>query len=334
MFRPSAADHPNFTGSNPAFTATAGPWDVDNDGDGVPDSVWVDVGLPVRFTADGRPYKPLVAILCLDMDGRFNLNAHGTIAQSQAGYYSAVTGSTLGLSAIIPANTVPVASPNLLAESGVSAGTGAVVPRGLGYGPADINLMPLLKSESSTLSLTTAAAVYQNLLQGAVVTSGGTYSGRYGALIASAGTPGLTLPNNGDSYLSWNKWFDYGGSSGASNYWSFLTNSSGTFTDAYGSPPDTYGDAAIAVDVGGRPLFMAAGGYTKNNPYGFDLTRNALHGMAGKLSYNDPFSIAEFERVLRPYDRDSTRLSPRLLVFSATDGMTPTRRCCYPSVTR
>ena len=65
-------------------TATAH-WDVDNDGDGVPDSVWVDLGLPVRYTTDGRAYKPLFAILCLDMDGRLNLNAHGSLRADASG---------------------------------------------------------------------------------------------------------------------------------------------------------------------------------------------------------------------------------------------------------
>ena len=84
----AVVDHPNFTGSNPNFnpfwdgvTAGAGQWDVDNDGDGVPDSVWVDLGMPVRATADGRLYKPLFAILCTDLDGRVNVNAHGCSAQ-------------------------------------------------------------------------------------------------------------------------------------------------------------------------------------------------------------------------------------------------------------
>ena len=95
MFRPIGAmsgvsnpDHPLFTGSNPNFnplwdgiTPGQGAWDVDNDGDGVPDSVWVDLGMPVRYTLDGRAYKPLFAILCLDMDGRLNLNAHSSFAQ-------------------------------------------------------------------------------------------------------------------------------------------------------------------------------------------------------------------------------------------------------------
>ena len=60
-------DHPDFDGSNPNFnpawdgiTAGQGQWDVDSNGDGVPDSIWVDLGMPVRTMADGRMYKPLV----------------------------------------------------------------------------------------------------------------------------------------------------------------------------------------------------------------------------------------------------------------------------------
>ena len=62
MLRPNPIDHPNFTGSNPLLAATnfasniawnpslgtPCPWDVDNDGDGVPDSVWIDAGYPVQ----------------------------------------------------------------------------------------------------------------------------------------------------------------------------------------------------------------------------------------------------------------------------------------------
>ena len=59
------------------------PWDVDNDGDGVPDSVWVDIGLPVRALPDGRKYRPLVAMHCIDLDGRVNLNTAGSAVQLQ-----------------------------------------------------------------------------------------------------------------------------------------------------------------------------------------------------------------------------------------------------------
>ena len=83
IFRPMPWDHPGFTGSNPAmdwdlakataqangpdpvdvilesmgiprFSANPVPrWDVDNDGDGIPDSVWIDVGLPLNQIVRG-----------------------------------------------------------------------------------------------------------------------------------------------------------------------------------------------------------------------------------------------------------------------------------------
>ena len=64
-------------------------WDVDNMGRGRPDSVWVDLGMPVRYTSEGKAYKPLFAILCLDMDGRLNLNAHGNLANEPSLLYKA-----------------------------------------------------------------------------------------------------------------------------------------------------------------------------------------------------------------------------------------------------
>ena len=96
-------DHPNFTGSNSntntnyAYPSTAavgfdpvnGPWDVDNDGDGVADSIWVDLGSPVQTAADGTTYKPLYAIRVLDMDGRLNVNAHGNSGQTETAFANA-----------------------------------------------------------------------------------------------------------------------------------------------------------------------------------------------------------------------------------------------------
>src|SRR6185369_9833063 len=49
-----------------------------NDNDGSPDSIWVDLGMPVTTDAAGRMVKPLFAIMVVDLDGRVNLNAHGT----------------------------------------------------------------------------------------------------------------------------------------------------------------------------------------------------------------------------------------------------------------
>ncbi len=68
-----------------------GPWDVDNDNDGVRDSVWIDAGLPVMIDKQGRLVKPLVAILAVDLDGRLNVNAHGTRELAGLGAGLAVT---------------------------------------------------------------------------------------------------------------------------------------------------------------------------------------------------------------------------------------------------
>ena len=111
---------------------TAPSWDVDNDGDGVPDSVWVDLGLPVRTTADGRLYKPLFAILCVDLDGRLNLNAHGSLAQADTSNTATLLYATI---AAAQTQTTPPFSGGTLPAA-----------RGQGFGPAEINLTAVLGS--------------------------------------------------------------------------------------------------------------------------------------------------------------------------------------------
>ena len=57
--------------------------DVDTDGDGVKDSVWIDIGLPEQTTSFGQKFRPLVAYHVIDMDGRLNVNAHGSLAETE-----------------------------------------------------------------------------------------------------------------------------------------------------------------------------------------------------------------------------------------------------------
>ena len=151
VFRPMPWDHPNFTGSNQWFdgaTRTAQQiedaltnggvdlnangifepnevaWDVDNDGDGIKDSIWIDPDLPIQTTEDGRTFRPLVAIHCVDMDGRLNLNAHGNFAH---------------IPGILP---VPVPVP--LAGGADSA----TFPKGQGYGPPEVDLNDLINNNA------------------------------------------------------------------------------------------------------------------------------------------------------------------------------------------
>jgi hypothetical protein len=85
---------------------TPGFGDVDNDNDGVLDSVFVDGGLPVRLGKNGRLQKPLIAYLCVDLDGRLNLNFHGklydvdqTTRASVYDHYQLASDNTLSTSA-------------------------------------------------------------------------------------------------------------------------------------------------------------------------------------------------------------------------------------------
>lgn len=115
--------------STPAVPATvvAPQWDVDNDNDGVGDSIWVDLGLPVQQTADGKAFKPLAAILCIDMDSKLNLNAHGNIGQ-------------------IAVSAAPL--PGTFAYNQNTAGTLRVAggSGGQGYGSAEVNLGGVLSA--------------------------------------------------------------------------------------------------------------------------------------------------------------------------------------------
>jgi hypothetical protein len=162
ILRPMPADHPLFTGSNPTFNplwtyTTANPtppWDVDNDGDGVPDSVWIDLGMPARAMADGKMVKPLFAILCRDLDGRINLNAHGNAAQAQGLFLTTIPAGPYAGSATPVAPTIPF---------------------GLGFGPADVSLASMFGSE------------FQSLLFGNTA-----LEGRYGELALGSRQAGTT----------------------------------------------------------------------------------------------------------------------------------------------
>ena len=82
---------PNPTGGLPTATVTPAPFlpptviiDVDNDSDGVPDSAFVDIGLPQFRDSMGRTVQPRAAVLVVDLDGRLNLNVHGDAAAFDA----------------------------------------------------------------------------------------------------------------------------------------------------------------------------------------------------------------------------------------------------------
>lgn len=150
IFRPMREDHPNFTGGNSNFLEDAiayydidtngmngndadsdgdAVYDVDNDGDGIPESIWIDAGLPVVTAPNGRRYKRLVAICVKDLDGRVNPNVHGN--PNVAG-------------------TVGPFTDDSYAGMNPSGPTAIYLSRGLGYGPAEVDFRHILGNDFAT----------------------------------------------------------------------------------------------------------------------------------------------------------------------------------------
>ncbi|WP_165229754.1 hypothetical protein [Aquisphaera insulae] len=85
ILRPRAADgHDSATFPDlvPDATTKKLNFDVDNDGDGTTDSVWVDLGYPPRRNAQGHLFKPLFAFMVIGLNGRIPLNSAGNLAGS------------------------------------------------------------------------------------------------------------------------------------------------------------------------------------------------------------------------------------------------------------
>ncbi|MHB8973617.1 MAG: hypothetical protein ACYC3X_25725 [Pirellulaceae bacterium] len=309
VFRPMPWDHRNFDGGNKDFAGnwlpgpdglddtaddllsndaalttalTTGPWDVDCDGDGTRDAVWVDLGFPIQTDASGRRYKPLFAILCTDLDGRLNLNAHGNLTHVRSvppGTQSDPLPITLpGASGPIVSNVVP-ALPLL------------PLPRGQGYGPPEISLRPLFGS----------VAEYAALLQGSVALG---IPGRYGL----DGLPGDASIQT----LMLLKMFDYPPSlplASPTNYFWPTTPLA-----AFASPFDLRGEFAFGLDYRGMPLFERSmePNVLANTAYETDLSLSAPRGVSASPVPDMAFSPAELERLLRANDVDVASLPDRL----------------------
>ena len=252
VLRPDAWS-PQFNGSNLAYSdvpAAGTRWDVDNDGDGVTDSIWIDPGYLPKADASGRLYKPLFAYLVVDLDSRVNLNAAGNFIHQNPTHYLAATAN--------PAGIDPTGN-----AAGVTSGQ-ITVPRGFGVGPGEICLAPIMGNDTIT-----------------------TFLARYGQDFA----PG----QSGQDPLS------YAHDIGVSpNYF-------GGFFGTYASPPDLRGQAAIFVGPNGQPQFRYAGNAneTIDDPYEINLLK--------PNAYDQAFTPAEMERLLRWYDSDAGSLPTRLL---------------------
>ncbi len=380
ILRPLREDHPEFDGSNvlsrsdpaagsPSVNAAGvltapsfevcGPWDVDNDGDGVPDSIWVDLGDPVVSTEDGRQYKPLYAFLVQDMDGRLNLNAHGSSDQMAS---VNLDFSTTG------ANLAGASSSNLM-------------PAGSGWGPADVTLRPVL---SPTLPALFPALVgnwnaddFARLLGGrpsqnnantansiATPNTWGRYGGTFYNVASVPVAPGVPFNLNDANVLGtvenrtlsekfgWPS-FDarladrvFAAGADTANFRMLYALGAG-----FGSSPDPMARYAIGLDYRGQPIVESSWDTYDSNPlipgvqpisllhdspyelFLMDPSRRGpvadptlmvtLYNNSATPNVNDdaPFSASELERLLRPYDADAGELPDRL--WSLVDAFDP-----------
>lgn len=343
MLRPAPADHRYFPGNDPNGAVIFHPlwgygtqpdpqWDVDNDGDGKRDSIWMDIGLPAQAMPDGRWYKPLVAVLCVDMDGRLNLNAHGNTSHIDLANYQPGA-AAIGLPGP-PLSGLPgpfaSATPGNLAIGEFSFGQG--------YGPAEVNLR-------RALPVVNAFDTYQALLEGASI-GGEALEGRYGERQGAAAAANSNIPRAGytvdisrisDTYdvltadprLTMSNLSQKQMPFGYADAYVALGSRSQWLIDGYGSAPDLDGDGVLALDHRGQPylatLLSSPGrgvhgfgepGEVFSDPYELDLSRaNArwiqqVGGSNAPTSPVDaPFTPDELEQILRRYDADADFLT-------------------------
>jgi hypothetical protein len=333
MLRPTREDHLHFDGSNPRSLPyklkgisplvvngniavpiwdIVGPADVDNDNDGVADSNWVDLGDPILETEDGRRYKTIYAIHVVDLDGRLNVNAHGRLDDVVPPFDTITQNNQTTIRNLDPTRTTffdPTFNTTAASWFGNLAGlySSLRLPRGIGYGPADISLRPVFpapldssrnpfygnRSEAANGGLVDSYATLQNgrfNLNGTTVNGRNGYDTNLNASVhgqaATAGTNYLYQPLKRNkepsnsprwytgeeatpSVAAQMKFFEYP--------WSFIDSVYFQRTvSGYGTLPDFKARYALGVGYAGQPVYEVATQWDANNNFVGDWNPNAI----------------------------------------------------------
>lgn len=336
------------TGSSatPSYSVSGTSVTIDNDGDGVLDSGWIDVGLPPLVDAAGNVLQAKASILVVDLDGRININTHGSnidlSATEASNDFTGGGGDSIN------------AYPKEIIYSGITI-SGTILqpslPRGLGIGTAEVSIAATdIAGSGGAPALPNILAGLPQLTQSDTTSESrprpliGQPEGRYGDTPMAAFDPPLLslakpgLPNTDD-----NRDIDRWVSSGTDAIILGAATAPARYFDdpytRYGSPPDIKGRMRLWVDAFGQPVyFKPAWGFdgsltfngrsadddeTTDDPYEINLgptgPKNGwIHDpkpFPNNLSYerDTPFSAAELEGVLRFYDPDTLRLQRRLV---------------------
>ena len=280
----------------------SGPWDVDNDNDGTPDSIWLDLGHSIQSTKDGRLYKPLFAVLCVDLDGRLNVNAHGSVDQLEAAAYPLINGGPLPITnsaaAIIPGATYVPSSNAIPANIDTLWGQG--------YGPPDVSLSRAFFSLTNG-DLGLAVDRFESVLARRLFGKGipGTNNEVFNRPSGHFPGPGRQATPDGSTETPWSEPVNYLSEVGVPVNYLAGPNS-------FMTPPDLRGRSTLLADRHGQPFYFklpqvftqSIDVETVNDPYETNLV--------DPNAYDSIYSVTELEAVYRYYDLDSTNLDQRL----------------------
>jgi hypothetical protein len=303
------------------------PDQCDNDNDGIVDGQFFHPGFPTTTAANGNTIVTHMSCLIVDLDGRLNVNAHGSIAASL--YPSTHSGW-------------PATPPG--------AWTG--IPMGSGYGPADITGTGALAAFNAIRPSPGTDTPWASLSLGASGSMQYSSSGDGASQGRSSLTPDpgcrllpLALPALEGRYAGRSQAV----APAANTTISALATSSGALPGVSGSNDlmSTYNEMKFSgvrspIDLQGRMKTRAIAptglarvptlSFAKpdsspefiDDPYEVNLNQQKSGGILadprtmGQAVGSAPdniFSIAELERVIRPYDADSATLPPRLFAL-------------------
>ncbi|MBM4000999.1 MAG: hypothetical protein FJ297_15910, partial [Planctomycetes bacterium] len=269
---------PSFRGLGPP-EVNLNPASVDTDGDGTRDARWIDIGLPLQTGRNGRQVRPLVAVRCVDLDGRINVNFHGS-------------GSHLTTPAtwtILDSGGTPRYRPSRgnASTDPQYSNTFSIASRGQGsgVGPADVTLFDVLAQAAHDAM----PALANNVKEGAAATW---YAQLLAMRYGTGATPGIV----GDDAATV-------GSPSELKFRNYLASSSFIdFHSALRYGMDPRGMPALEPPYHPSPLI--------DSPY--ELRADAMRGYAPGA--NDTlFGLAELERLLRASDWDANAIPSRLL---------------------
>lgn len=329
----------NYAGSKPQFY-----WDVDNDNDGEPDSVWLDLGFPISSDEQGRKFKPLFAVYVQSQDGKLNLNAHGQWNDETTGQAGDSFAGVSGHRAWTEYNAAN--SGQWRWRDAATANVSTWVPHGVGLSPASVDPTTFLSQTEFFFLLhgrmlearpdTTAGETSEASVQ---LTEPGRYGEpdliqiRAGAPTVAASTqmatalqlapqnlprPGRSLSSNAGTAQNADDNFP------GRDYFETNTNAAATLGDVralsgYGSPVDLKGAGGVMIGPGGHPVFLKTQSDGSSN---YTLGRIAnkkvspipeqeyvddpheLNLYSNLTTYDQPFKPSDLEFLLRGSDPD------------------------------